>query len=72
MLSKAHADESSIKTVTLARGSYSEVAGPIPGFLNSRSRTTSDKSNAPRNDSSEDVRLIEPTEYPSYVLQGIY
>jgi hypothetical protein len=65
MLSKAHADEPSIKTVTLARGSYSELAGPIPGFLNSRSRTTSDKSNTKRNASPEDVCLLKPIEQPS-------
>jgi hypothetical protein len=57
MLSKAHAEEPHIKTVTLARGNYSEFGGPSPGFLSSRGRTSSDKSNAILNLSPEDVEL---------------
>jgi hypothetical protein len=48
-------EESNIKTVTLARGNYAELGGPSPGFLSSRSRTTSERSNPTWNASPEDV-----------------
>jgi hypothetical protein len=51
MLSKAHAEESSIKTVTLARGSYS--GSSPPGVSSSSGRTSSERGSLPRISSPE-------------------
>lgn len=58
MLSKVQGEESTVKTVTLARGSYSEHGGQSPGFLTSKSRTHSDRSNPAGNASPIDVSEI--------------
>jgi hypothetical protein len=55
MYASAQPEESNFKTVTLARGNYAELGGPSPGFLSSRSRTTSERSNPTGNASPEEV-----------------
>lgn len=51
MLSKAHAEESSIKTVTLARGSYS--GSSPPGLSTISGRASAERSSLPRTSSPE-------------------